>query len=112
VAEKVLDFFIEFNIKKVIVVAGYGMEGNELCCAATSNNLLNQMKNFGIEIGYTGPFYSFSGIVFGLAKRKNMEAISLFAKTEPNVENPEFPDEKASQILLDKLIQILFSPSS
>ena len=75
--------------------------------AATSKELVAEMKEkYGIDIGYTGPFMGFSGLVFGMSKRMGMEALCLFAGTEPK-EDIEFPDKEASDRALDKLSKIL-----
>jgi proteasome assembly chaperone (PAC2) family protein len=108
VAEKVLDFYDEIRVRRLIAVAGYGLQGEQICSAATSRSIIEEIREeHGIEAGYEGPFYGFSGLVFGLAKRRGIEALCLFSKTEPRPEEPELPDEEASRMLLKKLAQIL-----
>jgi proteasome assembly chaperone (PAC2) family protein len=97
VADKVVDFLSKFGVTRIIVAAGYGSKTRKVCCAATNPYIIQEMKEtFKIEVDYTGPFYGFSGLVFGLAKRKGIDALCLFAGTEPNPEEPEFPDPKYS----------------
>ena len=108
VAIKVLDFLAENHVKRIIVVAGYGSKDKKICCAATSKELVAEMKEkYSIDIGYKGPFMGFSGLVFGLSKRKGIEAVCLFAGTEPKEDDLEFPDKEASDRALDKLNMIL-----
>lgn len=108
VAAKVLDFLAENHVKRIIVVAGYGSKDKKICGAATSKELVAEMKEkYGIDIGYTGPFIGFSGLVFGLSKRMGMEALCLFAGTELKEDDLEFPDKEASDRALDKLSKIL-----
>ena len=108
VAMKVLDFLEENHVKRIIVVAGYGSKDKKICCAATSKELIAEMKEkHGIDIGYKGPFMGFSGLVFGLAKRKGIEALCLFAGTEPPEGDLEFPDNEASDRALGQLNKIL-----
>ena len=107
VAEKVLDFFEEFGVKGLIVLAGYGREGEDVCCAATSLSMIEEMKKLGIEKGYDGPFYGFSGLVFGLATLRGMKGVCLFGRTKPNPEYPEDPDPSAAKMVLQKLDQLL-----
>jgi proteasome assembly chaperone (PAC2) family protein len=108
VAIKVLDFLAENHVKRIIVVAGYGSKDKKICCAATSKELVAEMKEkYSIDIGYRGPFMGFSGLVFGLSKLKKMEAICLFAGTEPKEGDLEFPDKEASDRALDNLDKIL-----
>jgi proteasome assembly chaperone (PAC2) family protein len=108
VAAKVLNFLAENHVKRIIVVAGYGSKDKKICGAATSKELVAELKEkYGIDIGYTGPFMGFSGLVFGLSKRMGMEALCLFAGTELKEEDIEFPDKEASDRALDKLSKIL-----
>ena len=108
VADKVVDCLSEFGVTRIIVAAGYGSKTRKVCCAATNPNLIREMKEkFQIEVDYTGPFYGFSGLVFGLAKRKGIDALCLFAGTEPTPEEPEFPDPKSSDAILAVLNQML-----
>ena len=108
VADKVVAFLSEFGVTKIIVVAGYGSKTKKVCCAATASALIQELKEkFTIEVDYTGPFYGFSGLVFGMALRKGVDALCLFAGTEPNPENPESPDPKSAEMILDVLSQML-----
>lgn len=108
VADKVVDLLREFGVTRIIVAAGYGSKTRKVGCAATSPDLVREMKQrFKIEVDYVGPFYGFSGLVFGLAKRKGVDALCLFAGTEPNPEDPEFPDPKSSEMISDVLNQML-----
>ncbi len=108
VAEKVIEFLSEMQVKRMIVVAGYGSKDKKICCAANSQSLLDEMKQkFDVGLGYKGPFMGFSGLVFGLAQLKNIEALCLFASTEPVEDNLEFPDKEASDRAVEKLKQIL-----
>jgi len=103
VANQVLDFYQELGVKKMMVIAGYGTEGKEVCCAATDLELIKELKQYDIDIGYEGPFYGFSGLVFGLGILRNIKSICLFGKTQPNPEDPEYPDPKAAKAVLEKL---------
>jgi proteasome assembly chaperone (PAC2) family protein len=108
VADEVVSFLSEFGVTRIIVAAGYGSKTRKVCCAATNPHIIQEMKEkFKIEVDYKGPFYGFSGLVFGLAKRKGIDALCLFAGTQPNPEEPEFPDPEASKMILDVLSQML-----
>ena len=110
IADKVVGFLSNLGVTKIIVAAGYGSKTRKVCCAATNPDLVREMKErFKIEVDYVGPFYGFSGLVFGLAKQKGIDAVCLFAGTEPNPEDPEFPDPKSSEMILDVLNQMLGS---
>jgi proteasome assembly chaperone (PAC2) family protein len=113
VAEAVLDVLEELRVKRMIVVAGYGAEGEQVCCAATNRKTIDEVaKTYGIEVGYVGPFYGFSGMVFGLAKLREIDALCLFGRTEPVPEDPECPDEEASTNVLNKLTVMLNLPTT
>lgn len=108
VAEKVVEFLAELKVKRVIVAAGFGSKDKKVCCSATNQQLLTEMKEkYRIEKGYKGPFMGFSGLVFGLTKLKGIEAVCLFSSTQPKEEDLEFPDSEASERILDKLKQML-----
>ncbi len=108
VAEKVLDFLKELQVKRIIVIAGYGSKEKKVCCAATTKELLEEVKQkYKIGPDYKGPFYGFSGLVFGLAKNKSLDAICLFASAEPHPENPEAPDEASSKTVEATLAEML-----
>jgi len=108
VAKKVVDLLSENHVKRMIVIAGYGSENKKVCCAANNPQIISEMKEkFNIEIGYEGPFMGFSGLVFGLAKLQNIEALCLFAGTTPTEGDLEFPDKEASERVLESLRRIV-----
>lgn len=108
VAEKVVDYLTEVGVKRMIVVAGFGSKEKKVVCAAHSQQMLDEMKQkYDIGIGYKGPFLGFSGLVFGLAKLKNIDALCLFSATEPNEENLESPDKEASDRVVDLIRKML-----
>jgi proteasome assembly chaperone (PAC2) family protein len=108
VAEKVIEFFKELRVRRIIIVAGYGSKMKKICCAATDKKIIEETKaKFQIQVDYKGPFYGFSGLVFGLAKLTGIEALCLLVSAEPVPTDPEAPDEESSKMLLNKLNQIL-----
>lgn len=108
VAKRVIDFLAELQVKRMIVAAGYGSKEPNVVCAATSQQLLSEIKDkYSIVTGYKGPFMGFSGLVFGLSKLRQIEAVCLFAGTQPNQEDLEYPDKEASERTMAKLKEIL-----
>jgi len=108
VAGRVIDFFKELQVRRIVVVAGYGSKEKKVCCAANEEKIIDEIKNkFQIEVDYKGPFYGFSGLVFGLARLRGIEALCLLVSAEPVPTDPEAPDEESSKMLLNKLNQIL-----
>ena len=110
IAEKVVEKLIDLGTKLIIITAGYGSKEKKVCCAATTLELVKKMKTeYNIDTDYQGPFYGFSGLVFGAAKLKEVEAISLFSGVEAQVGNPEFPAKESAEELtkiLRKIIQV------
>ncbi|KON33141.1 MAG: hypothetical protein AC479_05505 [miscellaneous Crenarchaeota group-6 archaeon AD8-1] len=108
IAEEVVKFLKNNRIKRIIITAGYGSKEKKVCCAATSQKLIQEMKNkYNIETEYQGPFYGFSGLVFGAAKLQQIEAISLFSGVEAKPGNPEFPNEESAKLLIDILKKMI-----
>jgi uncharacterized protein len=104
VAEKVVDYLDQLGVKKMIVVAGFGTKEKKVVCAANNKRAIDELKEkYGIGIGYKGPFMGFSGLVFGSAQLKGIEAICLFSASEPKEDDLEFPDKEAS----DRVVEIL-----
>lgn len=107
VAERVLDIYEKHSVKRVFVLAGYGVGEGEVCCAATDLELVEELKKDGIGTGYEGPFIGFSGLVLGLAKLRGIEGISLFGRSQPSPEDPEYPDPRAAKKVLEALSRVL-----
>jgi proteasome assembly chaperone (PAC2) family protein len=108
VAEKIAAFLSKMHVKRIIVVAGYGSKEKKVCCAATSPELIRELKEkYEIGVDYKGPFMGFSGLVFGASKQKGIEALCLFSAAEPAEENLEFPAPDAAERALVKLRAIL-----
>jgi uncharacterized protein len=111
VAEKVVDYLSEEGVKKMIVVAGYGTKDKKIVCAANNKNAIDELKEkYGIGIGYKGPFMGFSGLVFGSAQLKGIEATCLFSGSEPKEDDLEFPDKEASNRVADLLNKMFSLP--
>lgn len=108
VADDAVSFLSEKGVKRMVVIAGYGSKDKKVYCAANSPKLITEMKEkFDIGTGDQGPFLGFSGLVFGLAKLKNIEALCLFAATTPKEGDLEFPDKEAADRVLEKLKQVI-----
>jgi proteasome assembly chaperone (PAC2) family protein len=107
VAEQVLDIYEKHSIKRLFALAGYGVGEGEVCCAATDLELVEELKKHGIGTGYEGPFMGFSGLVLGLAKLRNIKGACLFGRSQPSVEDPEYPDPRAAKKVLETLNRVL-----
>ncbi|HTY74356.1 MAG TPA: PAC2 family protein [Candidatus Nanoarchaeia archaeon] len=108
VAQNVVDFLAEMGVQRMVVVAGFGTKDKKIVCAANNPKSIEDMKTrFDVGLGYKGPFMGFSGLVFGMAKLRGIEAVCLFAGTEPVEENLEFPDAEASGRAVELLNRML-----
>lgn len=111
IAKKVVERLVNFGTKRIIITAGFGSKEKKVCCAATSLELVKKMKKeYNLDTEYQGPFYGFSGLVFGAAKLKGIEAISLFSGVEAQPGNPEFPAKESAEELLKILKKIIQIP--
>jgi len=107
VAEQVLDIYEKHSVKRLFVLAGYGVGEGEVCCAATDLGLIEELKRHGVGTGYEGPFMGFSGLVLGLAKLRGIKGACLFGRSQPSVEDPEYPDPRAAKKVLETLSRVL-----
>ena len=108
VAEKVVDYLSENGVKKMIVIAGFGTRERKIVCAANNQEAIDELKEkFGVGIGYKGPFMGFSGLVFGLAKLKSIDATCLFSGAEAKEDDIESPDKEASDRAVDLINKML-----
>jgi hypothetical protein len=108
VAEATVELIEELGVKRLYILAGYALEGEPVCCAASTRSLLEEAeKVYGLKPGYVGPFLGFSGLLAGLAANHGIEVLCLFSRTKPNPENPESPDREASEKLYRKICEIL-----
>lgn len=107
VAEQVLDTCEKHSVKRLFVLAGYGVGEGEVCCAATDIELVEELKTHDVGTGYEGPFMGFSGLVLGSAKLRGIKGVCLFGRSQPSVEDPEYPDPQAAKKVLEALSGIL-----
>jgi proteasome assembly chaperone (PAC2) family protein len=107
VAEQVLDINEKHGVKRLFVLAGYGVGEGEVCCAATDLELVEELKKHGVGTGYEGPFMGFSGLVLGLAKLRGIRGVCLFGRSQPSVDDPEYPDARAAKKVLETLSRVL-----
>ena len=56
---------------------------------------------YSIVTGYKGPFMGFSGLVFGLSKLRQIEAVCLFAGTQPNKKTLNIPTKHLNELWLN-----------
>ncbi|MHC1567974.1 MAG: PAC2 family protein [Candidatus Syntropharchaeia archaeon] len=107
-AETILDFCDEFNVKRIFTLGGYGTgrytKEPEVYGATTHEELVEEMKkhNVRVERGIHGPITGISGILLGLGKQREKQAICLLGET-----HGEFSDPKAAKAVLQRLTSFL-----
>jgi|TARA_Y100000310_G_scaffold93932_1_gene91589 hypothetical protein len=87
-SEKMLDIIGQFKCKEVITLGGIGLaevpKKPKVYCTANTKKIVQKYKNGMVNdklYGVVGPIVGVSGLLVGLAKRRNMDAISFLAET-------------------------------
>ena len=87
-SEKVLNIAEQFKSKEVITLGGIGLaeipKKPKVYCTGNSKKIIQKYKNGMVNnklYGVVGPIVGVSGLLVGLAKRRNMDAITFLAET-------------------------------
>src|SRR3989338_5702424 len=87
-SDKVLDMVEEFKGKEVITLGGIGLaeipKKPKVYCTGNNKKIVQKYKNGMVNdqlYGVVGPIVGVSGLLIGLAKRRNIDAISLLSET-------------------------------
>lgn len=87
-SEKILDIVQRFNGREVITLGGIGLadipKKPRVYCTGNTKKIIEKHKNSMVSnnlYGIVGPIVGVSGLLLGLASRRNMEAISFLAET-------------------------------
>ncbi|MBI2653777.1 PAC2 family protein [Candidatus Woesearchaeota archaeon] len=87
-SEKILDIVQKFNGKEVITLGGIGLtdipKKPKVYCTGNSKKIIQKYKSDLVSnnlYGVVGPIVGVSGLLLGLASRRNIEAISFLAET-------------------------------
>ena len=87
-SEKVLDIVQKFHGKEVITLGGIGLadipKKPKVYCTANTKKIIDRYKSDLVSnklYGVVGPIVGVSGLLLGLASRRNIEAISFLAET-------------------------------
>jgi len=90
-SEKILDLVEQFKGKEVITLGGIGLaeipKKPKVYCTANTKRIVQKYKNGMVNdklYGVVGPIVGVSGLLIGLAKRRNIDAISFLAETYGN----------------------------
>ena len=85
---KVLEMAQKFNVKEIITLGGIGLNDipkkPKVYCTGNSKKIIEAYKSELVSnklYGVVGPIVGVSGLLLGLASRKNIGAVSLLAET-------------------------------
>jgi len=87
-SEKILDLIAGFKGKEIITLGGIGLgevpKKPIVYCTGSSKKIVKKYKNKLVNdqlYGVVGPIVGVSGLLVGLAKKRNMEGIAFLAET-------------------------------
>ena len=87
-SEKILDIVQKFNGKEVITLGGIGLadipKKPKVYCTGNTKKIIDKYKSELVSnslYGVVGPIVGVSGLLLGLASRRNIQAISFLAET-------------------------------
>ena len=87
-SEKILDVIEQFKGKEVITLGGIGLaevpKKPKVYCTGNTKRIIRKYKNGMVNdklYGVVGPIVGISGLLVGLAKRRNIDGISFLAET-------------------------------
>lgn len=90
--EEILKICKELHCKEIVTLGGIGLHSEpkhpKVYCTGTTKNFVSKFKK-GYNIndklfGIIGPIIGVSGILLGLAHKKNMDSVALLAETSAN----------------------------
>lgn len=87
-SEKILDIAQKFNVKEVITLGGIGLadipKRPKVYCTGNTKKIIERYRHNLVSnslYGVVGPIVGVSGLLLGLASRRNIEAIAFLAET-------------------------------
>ncbi len=86
-SEKMIDMLHKFNGKEIITLGGIGLaeipRKPKVYCTGNSKDIIKKYKDVANEklYGVVGPIVGVSGLLLGLATKKNIKAVSFLAET-------------------------------
>jgi len=87
--DKILDVVQDFKCRQVITLGGIGLHSEpktpKVYCTGDTKSAVNDFKK-GTDVddklfGVVGPIIGVSGVMLGLSKKRNLDAVSLLAET-------------------------------
>jgi uncharacterized protein len=103
IADRMLDFSEKHGVKTIATIGGYRMEPKEkpkVFIAATDQTILHKALDAGATLSTSGsPIVGTAGLILGLSKFKNIEALCLLGETRGYL-----PDPQAAKSVLEVLV--------
>jgi len=106
VADKLTDLFTKLQIREIISLGAQVLEKGVRCCA-TDVELVAEVSKYGVMKTRVDRFIGLTGLVTAIARKKSIKGLCLFASTEQNLAEPEYPDFSAAKELLEKVEAIV-----
>ncbi len=102
IADRMLDFSQEHNVKTIATIGGYRMEAKDkpkVFVAATAQDILDKALRAGAVVSSSGsPIVGTAGLILGLARFKKIDALCLLGETRGYL-----PDPMAARSVLEVL---------
>jgi len=87
-SDKMLDIIEQFKCQEIITLGGIGLseipKKSKVYCTGNSKRIIKKYRNGMVNeklYGVVGPIVGVSGLLVGLAKKRNIDAISFLAET-------------------------------
>ncbi len=87
-SEKVLDLIEKFGVKEIITLGGIGLgeipKKPKIYCTGNTKGIIEKYKGKKVQdklYGVVGPIVGVSGLLLGLASKRNIDAVALLAET-------------------------------
>ena len=87
-SDKILDLAEKNNVKEIITLGGIGLSDipkkPKIYCTGNSKKIINAYRSDAVSnnlYGVVGPIVGVSGLLLGLASKRNIDAVSLLAET-------------------------------
>ncbi|MDF2954730.1 PAC2 family protein [Candidatus Alkanophaga liquidiphilum] len=105
-ADTLLDLCAEFSVSRIFTLGGYTtgryLKNPGVYVIATSDELVEEMRRYGLKVGSSGNVFGITGVLLGLGKERGFEVICLLGET-----HGAYPDPKGAKVVLEKLVEII-----
>lgn len=105
-SEQILDVAQKFNVKTIYTLGGLGtgdiVKIPKVYGAATSEKLIEKLKEYGVIFKGGGGIFGASGLILGLGKLRGIECACLMGETHGQI-----IDAKSAEAILELLTKLL-----